>query len=253
MHELREFQRAFGQALLSVPDPADDEIPGLPGLALRIHRNTTLKGLVDALAANYPTVCQLVGDEWFQASAIEYVRTHPARSPVLALYGERFPAFLADFAAAAEFPYLPEVARIDRLWIESLTALDMTPLMSSSLAGLSAATAARQRVSLHPATRLAWVRHSAATIWIHHRAPHSSELTIADTAEGILLTRHQGTIEHQLLDAAGFRFLECLGDGMPLGEAAVAALETDASAHIAGVLSQSIALGAFADLTENPL
>jgi len=163
MHDLGTFQRAFGRALLDGSGGA---------LAVTIHRNTVMKGWLDALRANYPTIAQLVGDEWFDACALEYARAHPARSPVLALYGEEFPAFLATFAPAAELPYLPDVARIDRLWVEAHTAAD-------------------------PVVRFAWVRHSAATIWIHHRTGASS-LTVDDSEEGILLTRPRGAVEYTL-------------------------------------------------------
>src|SRR5690242_19722301 len=104
MRELGAFQDAFGRALLRGGDaPLADgtELAGLSVL-LSIHRNTSTKGLVDALAANYATVLQLVGDEWFRACAVDYVRAHPPRSPVLATYGEDFPAFLASFPPAME-------------------------------------------------------------------------------------------------------------------------------------------------------
>jgi hypothetical protein len=242
MHDLGAFQRDFGRALLEDSGTST---------ALRVHRNTTMKGLVDALAANYPTVAQLVGDEWFKACALEYIRKHPARSPVLALYGEHFAAFLAAFAPAAELPYLADVARIDRMWIEAHTARDAIALTSASLARLTPAALAEQRMALHPAARCAWVRHSAATIWIHHRSARVGDLlTIADADEGILLTRQTGKVEYELLDDAAFAFLERLRDGAPLGAAATAALEINAAADVAGALARSLAAGTFTHLPE---
>jgi hypothetical protein len=166
MHELRAFQQTFGRALLD----------GSGDTAVTIHRNTVMKGWIDALRANYPTIVQLVGDEWFNACAFEYAHRHPARSPVLALYGEQFPAFLDTFEPAAELPYLPDVARIDRLWVEAHTAAD-------------------------PVERFARVRHSAATIWIHHRTAAASSLTVDQSDEAILLTRPRGAVEYTLCKA----------------------------------------------------
>jgi hypothetical protein len=250
MPELGAFQRAFGRALLRNSSPNDEERLRPLGVALVVHRNTAMKGLVDALTANYPTVRQLVGDECFKACAIEYVRMHPAGSPVLAIYGGAFPDFLAAFAPAADLPYLTEVARIDRMWIEALMAPDATSLASSSLASLGSRALGELRLAMHPATRFAWARHSAATIWVHHRTTPSDALTIADSEEGVLLTRQGGAIEYQLLDYAAFKFLESLQDGAPLGTAAEAALQIDANADVSRVLAQSIAAGAFADLPE---
>jgi hypothetical protein len=242
MLELGTFQRDFGRALLDGSGTS---------AALRVHRNTVMKGLVDALIANYPTVAQLVGDEWFEACALEYICTHPARSPVLALYGEQFPAFLAAFAPAAELPYLADVARIDRMWIEAHTAADAIALTSSSLARLTPSALAEHRMAVHPAARFAWVSHSAATIWIHHRTARAGEaLTIADAEEGILLTRAVGKVEYALLDRAGLTFLERLRVGASLGAAATAALEIDAAADVASVLARSLAAGTFTHLPE---
>jgi hypothetical protein len=242
MHELGAFQRDFGRALFDSSATAT---------ALRVHRNTVMKGLVDALAANYPTVGQLVGEEWFKACALEYVRMHPARSPVLALYGETFPAFLATFAPAAELPYLADVARIDRMWIEAHTAADAIALAPDSLARLARSALGEQRMALHPTARFAAVSHSAATIWIHHRAARADDtLTVADATEAILLTRPHGKVDHVLLGGAAVTFLDRLRAGDSLEAAATAALEADPTTDIASVLARSLAAGAFTHLPE---
>ena len=71
MSELLAFQDAFVAALAGdgarlspwlVSSDAD-----APGLA--VYRNTIAKGCVDALAANFPTVQSMVGEDWFRAAA----------------------------------------------------------------------------------------------------------------------------------------------------------------------------------------
>ncbi len=174
------------------------------------------------------------------------VRVHPARSPILAVYGEEFSQFLASFPPAAELPYLSEVARVDRLWVEAHTARDAPVLASSALAQSSPETLATLKPPLHPATRFAWVRHSAATIWMHHRsASTETGLEIQDAEEGILLTRPAGAVEYQPLDRAAFVFLKSLGDGEGLAAAAAAALTHDPSADVAGLLAKTVVAGAF--------
>lgn len=251
MRELARFQQAFGRALLQAPDTT----PALHGdpleLALRVHRNTTMKGLVDALAANYPTVAQLVGEEWFKGCALEFARANRARSPVLAEYGATFPSFLASFPPANELPYLADVARIDRMWIEAQFAQDAMALSSTRWAHLSADDLGRKRPIFHPAARFAWVRHSAASIWIHHRAAGSdSELTIADSEEGILLTRPALQIEHRIISRSAHQFLDCVTRGESLGTAAEAVLQMDADADIASLLATMLAAGTFAHLED---
>jgi hypothetical protein len=248
-----QFQRAFSAELLRAPSATDESSAAPFGVAITVHRNTVVKGLVDALAANYPTVAQLVGAEWFRACAIEYVHANPARSPILALYGETFAEFLSAFPSAGELAYLPDVARLDRMWIEAHTARDEEALMSEELRQLSPAALAAQRMTLHPATRMGWVRHSAASIWVHHRSESlGSGLTIDDCEEGLLLTRPAGAVEFVLLDAPRFTFLDRLRRGATLGEAAEAALEADNEIDIAGLLAQSIVAGTFTRSLREP-
>lgn len=246
MLELREFQRMFARALLDAR--AVESVPEVAslGAALRVHRNTVIKALVDALEANYSTVVQLVGREWFRACAVEYARLYPARSAALMVYGESFPAFLSAFAPAKELPYLAQVARIDRMWIEAYTARDAMPLPANSLARRDPAVLYEQRVSLHPATRFGWFGHSAAAIWMHHRQDcPASGLEIADCEDGLVLARALGAIQHISLDRASFVFLERLAAGETLGEAASAALTIDVNADIAGGLARFVRAGIF--------
>jgi hypothetical protein len=244
MSELGAFQSEFVRALFN------EEIR-TPGLT--VHRNTVIKGLLDALQANYPTVAQLVGDEWFRACAAVYVRQSPPATPVLASYGASFCGFLSDFPPAAELPYLAEVARIDRLYTEAHAAPDAPSLMPTVLARLSPAALFEQRLALHPAVRYGRFRHSAVTIWQFHRSDvRDAELAIDDRIESALITRPGATIECTPLELPAFAFLEQIRFGATLGEAGTAALEIDRNADVASYFAQLIARGAFAELEGSP-
>ena len=87
---LRAYQDAFADALLA-PDGTPNASPLLvqlvaqPGFA--VYRNTVMKGCIDALQANYPAVSRLVGDAWFRAAALLYVKGHLPAHPSLLDYG----------------------------------------------------------------------------------------------------------------------------------------------------------------------
>jgi hypothetical protein len=138
------------------------------------------------------------------------------------------------------------------MWVEALMAPDASAMAPSTLSGLSVSCLGEQRLAFHPATRFAWVRHSAATIWIHHRSAQAGELEIADSEEGILLTRQEGGVAHVHLDGPAFTFLTSLKDGATLASAANRALRADATADIARTLARSVTAGAFAGLSGIP-
>jgi len=246
MPDLQQFQRELAHRIAERRQTIDAERDPALRIALQVHRNTVMKALIDALTANYPTVAALVGQEWFDACAREYVGAHPARTPALVLYGESFPSFLAEFEPAADLPYLSEVARIDRLWIEAHTARDAAALNASALAQFDSSAIFSLRVELHPAARMGWFKHSAATIWIHHRtATAGAELEVDDREEGLLLTRPVGAVDHTSLDRAGFLFLDRIRSGASFGDAATAALESDRHANLARCFAQLVNAGAF--------
>lgn len=136
---LEAFQDRFAHALFAL-DPSENCAPEIAGLVAQpgftVYRNTVMKGCIDALQANYPAITRLVGEEWFRAAAAVFARADPPRHPMLADYGAGFADFLAGFEPAAELPYLPAVARLDRFWSEAHIASDAEPLEAGALARL---------------------------------------------------------------------------------------------------------------------
>ena len=128
MPDLATFQNDFAKALMSddQPDPAYRQ------LAFAVYRNTTARGAVEALRAAFPTVDMLVGEEMFTSVALDYRRERPPASPVLSDYGADFSAYLARQPWTCELPYLADVARLDRLWLESFLAADLSPGLTVS-------------------------------------------------------------------------------------------------------------------------
>ncbi len=125
-------QGTFAAALLD-PDrdiPEGLVTPGGQPAARRfgIYRNNVTVSLVNALSEVFPTVQNLVGEEFFRAMARLYVQDNPPTSRLLFEYGASFPAFIGQFEPAADLPFLPDVARLERLWLDSFHAADAAPL-----------------------------------------------------------------------------------------------------------------------------
>lgn len=213
--------------------------------AIAVYRNTSIKGRIDALEANYPTVSRLVGGEWFRAAAREFVENHPGDDPVLAGFGEGFPAWLAVFEPARDLPYLPPVARLDRAWTEAHLAPDAEPLtVAQAVAAGLGLTAAQAR--LHPSARLFWFDWTAPSLWLAHREPDdAAELYWGPDAEGLLIHRPGAEVHARRLSRAEWAFLDGARRGRPFAAAALSARavqpDVDASALFAGLL----AAGAF--------
>lgn len=247
---LSTFQEDFFQALLTPHDEVPEHFRGLveqPGFA--IYRNTVLKGCIDALQANYPTVCRLVGDDWFRAAAALHARAQPPADSRMLLYGADFPQFLQAFAPAADLPYLSGVAALDRCWTEAHVAADAVVLEPSALAGLTLAQLGELVLQPHPAARWAWFEEQPIyTIWQRNResgdAGEDSAEALVWTGEGALLTRPTAAVRWTALDAGGCAFLDACASGCTLAHAAAAALARQADTDLALLMARLLEAGA---------
>lgn len=240
--DLDAFQDAFGEGLMG-------DRPALVGAAgeamaraLAVHRNTAIKAAKDALAANYPVVRALAGDEAFAGWSADYVRRHPPSEPRLNGFGDGFEPFLATYAATRSVPYLSEVAAVERCVTEALFVADTPPLEADEAA---CTLGVESRLRLHPAVRFRQLASPAVSIWLAHAKPGAVALeSIVWTSEAVLVTRPRHVVQVGLIDRGAIAFLNACASGASLSHAASAA--NLAGADLAGLLPALIAAGAFA-------
>jgi hypothetical protein len=247
--KLAAFQDAFAAALLAdEPAALAPRLAAQPGFA--VYRNTVLKGCIDALQANYPAVARLVGEEWFRAAAAVYARAElPAQASLLD-YGAGFARFLEGFAPAAELPYLPAVARLDRFWSEAHAARDEAPVAAALVAGLPHEALARTILRPHASARWAWFDGTPAhTLWSRNRFGEEGAAldlsSIGWRGEGALIVRPRDGVEHLALDAADCAFLDACAAGRDLAAAAEAALARAPGCNLALLMKRLLEAGAF--------
>jgi hypothetical protein len=222
--------------------------PGLDGVAARrfaVHRNNTHRALGEALAAAYPCVRRLVGAAFFSATAREYFAHRPQRDASLVLCGAGFADFLAQFAPAASLPYLADVARLERAWLEACHAPDAAALDPAD-PGSRQHTLAQLRLAAHPAARLVPSAHPIVSLWRHNRADApAAPLTLQARAEHALVTRPCHEVRVAPLTPAASAFAAALLRGDAAGAAYAAATELDSGFDVTGGFAQLIAAGAF--------
>jgi hypothetical protein len=187
---------------------------------------------------------KIVGEDFFAGMAVDFARQQPPRSPLLARYGDAFPAFVAAFAPAREIPYLADIARLEIARTRAYHAADAAPLGVGHLATLDAETVAGIRIALHPSTEIVRSSHPIVTIW----AMNSGERPLAPIAdwrgEDALVVRPGLEVEIRALPPGGAAFLLALAAGRPLGAAAEAALAEDAdfdlTVNLAGLIGSGL-------------
>lgn len=247
------FQNNFADALLATDDSSSPVLaPLIAQPAFAIYRNTVMKGCIDALQANYPAITRLVGEEWLRAAAAVYVRDALPAQPMLLDYGADFAGFLTRFEPAAELPYLPGVARLDRFWSEAHAAAAEDILIPAALTQLATDNFFRARLQPHAAARWAWFDDAPIyTIWSRNRSDTVVDGDVDWQAEGALLTRPHDAVRWHALNRAGCAFLDACAALGTVADAAQAALEAQADADLGQLMTTLLEAGAFSRLELN--
>ena len=228
--------------------PTPDGVTGPRGKGAvkryNVYRNNVTVSLIDSLAAIYPAIQRITGVEFFRAMARFHVRATPPTSPLLFEYGRDFPAFIASYEYAQDMPWLADIARIERAWLDAYHAADATPLPAAALAEVPADRLGEIIFRVHPATRIVRSAYPAVAIFAMNRADGPVTSLKSNAAEDALITRPNMEVDVRLLPPGNASFLASLIDGATLAETASEAFaETssfDLSASIAGMIDAGV-------------
>jgi hypothetical protein len=165
-------------------------------------------------------------------------------------YGRDFPDFIAGYEYAQGVPWLADVARIERAWLDAYHAADADPITPRFLAAIPPDQLARVVFTPHPATRIVRSRFPAVSIFVANRNGDPTGPITATGPEDALITRPSLEVIVRRLPPGGATFLEGLLNRTPLGAAAAAAFADsgafDLSVNIAGMIEA----GAFVSVNQ---
>jgi hypothetical protein len=259
LRQLGELQRAFAQALLDPEQaPVGRDPAGRPdALRFAVYRNNVIASLIEALQAGYPAIRRLVGEDFFRACARQYATHELPRSPIMLTYGETFPDFLGRFEPLASYPYLADVARLERAWLEAYHAAEAEPLDPAALATVAEPRVGDLRFTLHPSVRIVRSAFPAVTLWrLNIAADPPAPIRLDSAGEDALVARVGAEVEVRAMPAGGAAFLDALARGLTLAEAAGQAASADSSfdltEHIAALLESGLVTAARLRRRRNP-
>ncbi|OHC67054.1 MAG: hypothetical protein A2045_15560 [Rhodocyclales bacterium GWA2_65_20] len=226
--------------------------PELPAHALAVYRNNYRVGLMEMLALVYPIVQQLLGVEFFGALSREFVRATPSHSGNLHRYGAGFADFIAGFAPAAEWPYLPDVARMEWALHRGYYAPDSVHLDVATLAALSPTQWGALRLPLDASLSLLRSPWALSAIHAYHQPGATRQPFTLAQAENLLLWREHGAMQLRPVADAPAAFLLRLQHGATLDEATAAALLVAPDFALQDTLLTGLQHGWFAQAQGNP-
>jgi len=252
--DLAALQRRFAVALTDVA--ANDDVLSLftGGAARTRDRLARYPGNISAntaraLAATYPIIRKLVGDEFFDGLARAFCRCHPSASGDLNELGECFADFLVAFPHTQSLSYLPDVARLEWLVHTAHYAADHAPADTSRLATLMESDYPRLALKLHPAVATVTSSYPLCRIWEVHQDDYRGEIAVDldGGADRVIVYRPQFRVTVAALTDGEFAFLAAVQRGKLLGtaleSAAAASAQFDLGASLQRWTAANIVVG----------
>lgn len=210
-----------------------------------VYRNNVTVSLIGALAAAFPATQRITGPDFFRAMARSHVRATPPKSQLLFEYGREFPDFIANYEHARQVPWLADVARIERAWLDAYHAADAAPLAADALSRIAPEQLTDIRFAPHPALRIVRSAFPAVSIFAAFRDATPDGPITAQEPEDALITRPDMDVTVRNLPPGAAAFLKSLADNRPLGEAAAAAFDSSPDFDLAANIGGMIEAGAF--------
>jgi len=238
----REFTMAVMDPAAAVPEGLLSPDGSGAGRRFNVYRNNVAVSLTDALEAAFPALVKLLGERNFKGLAGLFLRQHPPKTPILALYGDEMPGFLERLPQVAHLPYLSDVARLELALRRAYHAKDAPVLLAESLA-MDPVELMASRLRLHPATRIITSAFAVHDIWAYNMVEGAPKPS-AD-AQSVLVTRPEFDPLRTVLPNGADIFLSALTDGLPFGAAVDTATDACPDFDLSVALASCLTAGAF--------
>jgi len=125
-----------------------------PADRVEVYANGYFYRILDVLREDYPATLAVAGDDHFHNLATGYLIDYPPTQPSIYFAGLNFAAYLATHPLRARFPFIADLARLERATLESFHAADTPVLDAAAMRALSPTEWPALTIRLHPATRL---------------------------------------------------------------------------------------------------
>lgn len=213
-HDLARLQRDFMAHLQGhTSDAFHASVDGghlPPATGLGIYAHAYGARLREALANDHQVLGVYLGDELWDVLCKGYIDAHPSRVRSLRDFGDALPAYLSKDEQFRGHPQLAELARFERLLLDSFDAADDARAEWAQLLAIPPEHWPGLRVRLHRSVRVHRARHGSVAIWQAIKADQSppAYAGIEDAVDWVLWRDEDGvgrfrSLEHGIAAAFG--------------------------------------------------
>ncbi len=205
-----------------------------------VYRNNRAGSLIGSLRDTYPVLCRLLGDEFFQAAARQFIDLNPPTGPVLSEYGNGFGDFVQQLPGSDRYPYFADVAELEWRRLQSYHAADDETLTPADLQSIEPSRLLASKLTLHSAVAVIESNWAIGSLWSNSQSDNGHKLDLVQ-AEIVLISRPQWTVQQTIISAESACFMQYLTSGLSIEEAATQCLseylDFDTGFHLQGLLA----------------
>lgn len=225
MSNSNELLNSQAKLIAAILDNGEQTNPG-EDAGLAAYRRGLKANANRALEISYPTICQLLGEDFFSQTATRYLSEYPFCEGDWGAWGEQFPEWLSRSPEIEQYPYLTDSARLD--WACHQAGRAKTePLDLTSLQLLAEADPYRLRFRLAASLSLVASDYPVVAIWQAHqnederqdRLDQARKKLYERSGEIALVWRKDWKAEVRALEMPENEWFELLFENRPIGEA----------------------------------
>lgn len=207
--------------------PIAEDGPFTPDERLQIYKNNSHLTLLDLLKDVFQVTTILLGEKFLNFAGREFIKAFPPESGDMNGYGGLFPEYLARLPNLNQFPYVPDVAKLEWLAHESYLSPRRAPLTGDMLSAVEDPVNLKLRVQPHVfLLRSAW---PVDRLW-HEVSEHGEALKdfkFEAVETFVAIYREERRIGVWTITEGAYRFLEHLQSDPSLAFAAESAMRAE--------------------------
>jgi len=189
-----------------------------PSERIGIYHGMYLMRMGEALAADYPVIRHVLGDDAFEELIRDYVARYPSHSYTLNRLGDNLPRFLADRPDWSRGGFLVDLARLELAMTEVFDEAESPALTSEDLGSLNPDLWEDARLEPIAALRVLAFSHAV----VPHLEAYHRERPCLKPIKGpswVVIYRRDYSVLRLELSRAEHDLLCDLVNGIPLGDA----------------------------------